>query len=315
MSRNSSGVYSLIAGNPVVSGEVISSAWANDTLDDIQDALTESLSRDGNGAMLAALELYAGSLGVPGLSFDTDPDTGLYLIGIGEVGFTSGGTVVFKYNGVTTTFAKAATDSTAPTIDVNSDRPIIRIRESDGGSNNKCWYIAAQSDVLSMYLSDDAIAVLNPFLTVTRTGAVPTVLDLLATAVKMNSIDVTPFTGSFTATLSGMTGSTTKTVNYRIINKLCYLYFPDAVAFTGTSNATSMNMTGVPAACQPAFDRLVPCIVTDNGILKDGAMGMGTSGTAAFYMAASDTLATSGFTNSGTKGLPVGWCIAYPLAV
>ena len=47
MSRNGSGVYTLPAGNPVVTGTTISSTWANNTLTDIANALTGSLSADG----------------------------------------------------------------------------------------------------------------------------------------------------------------------------------------------------------------------------------------------------------------------------
>ena len=47
MSRNGSGTYSLPAGNPVVTGTTISSTWANNTLTDIANALTGSLSADG----------------------------------------------------------------------------------------------------------------------------------------------------------------------------------------------------------------------------------------------------------------------------
>lgn len=48
MPRDGSGNYALPAGNPVVTGTVISSSgWANPTLADIAAALTQSLSRDG----------------------------------------------------------------------------------------------------------------------------------------------------------------------------------------------------------------------------------------------------------------------------
>jgi hypothetical protein len=51
MSRNGSGVYSLVAGNPVTSGTAISSTWANNTLTDIANALTGSLASDGQTAL------------------------------------------------------------------------------------------------------------------------------------------------------------------------------------------------------------------------------------------------------------------------
>lgn len=47
MSRNGSGVYSLPAGNPVVTGTTISSTWANTTLSDMATALTGSIASDG----------------------------------------------------------------------------------------------------------------------------------------------------------------------------------------------------------------------------------------------------------------------------
>ena len=40
MSRNGSGTYNLPAGNPVVPATVISTTWANTTLNDIATALT-----------------------------------------------------------------------------------------------------------------------------------------------------------------------------------------------------------------------------------------------------------------------------------
>jgi hypothetical protein len=80
MSRNASGTYSLIAGNPVVTGTVISSTWANNTLNDIATALTDSLDRTGKGAMTAALKLASGSAALPGLTFDSANNAGLSLL-------------------------------------------------------------------------------------------------------------------------------------------------------------------------------------------------------------------------------------------
>ena len=47
MARNGSGVYTLPAGNPVVTGTTISSTWANNTLNDIASSITTSLASDG----------------------------------------------------------------------------------------------------------------------------------------------------------------------------------------------------------------------------------------------------------------------------
>lgn len=55
MSRNGSGTYTLPAGNPVVTGTTISSTWANTTLSDIQNALTQSIAADGQTPITGAL--------------------------------------------------------------------------------------------------------------------------------------------------------------------------------------------------------------------------------------------------------------------
>ena len=55
MSRNGSGVYTLPAGNPVVSGTTIASTWANTTLSDIANAITNSIASDGQTVITGAL--------------------------------------------------------------------------------------------------------------------------------------------------------------------------------------------------------------------------------------------------------------------
>jgi len=60
MPRNSQGLYTLPAGNPVVPNTLIEAAWANSTMDDIAVALTASLPRDGSAPMTGDLTLAAG---------------------------------------------------------------------------------------------------------------------------------------------------------------------------------------------------------------------------------------------------------------
>ena len=57
MSRNGSGVYSLPAGNPVVTGTTIASSWANNTMNDLAAALTDSVAADGQTPMTGSLDL------------------------------------------------------------------------------------------------------------------------------------------------------------------------------------------------------------------------------------------------------------------
>ena len=62
MSRNGSGTYSLPAGNPVVSQTVISSTWANNTMNDIASALTGSVASDGQTPMTGPLNMNSNKI-------------------------------------------------------------------------------------------------------------------------------------------------------------------------------------------------------------------------------------------------------------
>jgi len=73
MSRNGSGVYTLPAGNPVVTGTAISSTWANNTLSDIASAITGSLAADGQTSLTGNLNFgtnKASNLGDPTVAQD-----------------------------------------------------------------------------------------------------------------------------------------------------------------------------------------------------------------------------------------------------
>ena len=81
MPRNVNGEYELPAGNPVVSGTIISTNWANDTMADLATALTNSLSRNGNGGMLAPFLNADGSESAPGIAWSNEPSTGFWRAG------------------------------------------------------------------------------------------------------------------------------------------------------------------------------------------------------------------------------------------
>lgn len=96
-SRNSGGTYSLPAGNPVVTGTVITSTWANTTLNDIKNEITNSLDRQGRGGMLAPLQLTNGTAAAPSLTFTSEPSSGLYRAGAGDERFSVLTTDVWKW--------------------------------------------------------------------------------------------------------------------------------------------------------------------------------------------------------------------------
>jgi len=85
MPRDANGNYTLPAGNPVVTQTNISSTWANDTMSDVGNEMTDSLSRSGKGGMTGPFPIVDSQGGVPGLSFTAEPTTGIKREGAGDM--------------------------------------------------------------------------------------------------------------------------------------------------------------------------------------------------------------------------------------
>jgi hypothetical protein len=91
MSRNASGTYTLVAGNPVVTGTVVASAWANDTLTDVATEMTDSLSRTGKGGMTSPLKVPNGTVAAPAYTFSNFLTSGAYMAGTADYRVSVGG--------------------------------------------------------------------------------------------------------------------------------------------------------------------------------------------------------------------------------
>lgn len=112
---------------------------------------------------------------------------------------------------------------------------------------------------------------------------------------------------TFTATLTGFSGTAPSgTIDYWICNTdIAYLYVPSAI--NGTSNATTLTFTGLPSALQPAttsptcetFAENNSALVHTRWQFTDGS---GTV-TLNIYEGSPVTDSPTGFTNTGTKGL------------
>lgn len=92
MPRDSNGNYTLPgAVNPVISGTTITSNWANSTLTDVAQGLTDSLDRSGRGGMLAPFRLADGTVSLPALAFSLETSTGIYRPTTNVIGFAVSG--------------------------------------------------------------------------------------------------------------------------------------------------------------------------------------------------------------------------------
>lgn len=122
-------------------------------------------------------------------------------------------------------------------------------------------------------------------------------------------VDVTPDHGTFTGTLTGMTGSVTGTCRWNRVGDCVYLYMP---IMTGTSNTTAMTLTGLPAAIQPARTMMFPVGDLENNTILTGTFAgqvAAASGTLTFYLNGN----AAGFTASGTKGLATAQVVTWTL--
>jgi len=150
VARNGAGAYSLPAGNPVVTGTVISSSTMNTTLSDIATALTASIANDGQTVPVANIPMggfkltglgdatvandairYNGALGTPSSGTVTNL-TGTASINInGTVGATTPAAGSF------TTATLAAGTAAAPSLTTTGD------------TNTGVWFPAADTMAVS----------------------------------------------------------------------------------------------------------------------------------------------------------------------
>lgn len=133
MPRNSSGTYSLPAGNPVVSGDVITTSWANTTLSDIGTALTGSLARNGDGGMTGQLKADAGTVSAPGISWSAETTSGWYRIGTNQFGFSVSGTLSLSV--ASTRAWTFATPSSGTTVTINHGATTPGLSLSNGSGS------------------------------------------------------------------------------------------------------------------------------------------------------------------------------------
>lgn len=105
--------------------------------------------------------------------------------------------------------------------------------------------------------------------------------------------------GTFTATASGMTTSPTGTVKYTRIGNQVTLDLP---GISGTSNATTFTLSGMPTQLRPAAAKAALAVVQDNGAaFVYGKIVANTDGSLTLSKDANG----SAFTASGTKAIAV----------
>jgi uncharacterized protein YdeI (BOF family) len=139
MSRDGSGNYTLPVGNPVISGTIITSTWANDTMNDIAAEMTGSLSRNGQGGMLAVLGIIDGTGAAPGLQCINETNTGLYRFMANDIRMSVGGNDIQAWT-ATSFISFVRGTFTGPNPDLISVDSALTTGASDPGSGQHIAY-------------------------------------------------------------------------------------------------------------------------------------------------------------------------------
>src|SRR6185312_14546049 len=93
---DSGGNYSLPLGYLAVTGTTIVASQHNPPLEDIAAALSGRVSTNGSAPMSGALRHADGAVGLPSLTFQSDPSTGFYKTTAG-FGVSIGGTKIAEF--------------------------------------------------------------------------------------------------------------------------------------------------------------------------------------------------------------------------
>ena len=127
---------------------------------------------------------------------------------------------------------------------------------------------------------------------------------------QFNIVNPQPAAGSFTGTLTGCTTAPTQTVNYTKIGNSVTVSLASADT-TGTSNATTKTITGMPAAVRPTRTVIFYASMIDNGgAAAIGVVTVASSGVISFFQGAG----AAAWTNSGTWTLTGGLTMTYTQA-
>lgn len=172
MPRDSSGLYTLPPGNPVIDGTIIDTAWANPTMADIANQLNNVLTRDGLLGPTDQLKAVDGTALLPGYAFAAAGATGL---------FRTGTYLGFSWNGVEqlNVGANGAVFSSPAHINVSTTTPAVRITQD--GTGDVVKFESSAGDTRPNIINTDGQLVLG-FSTAQPIGAASPKLQTLATS-------------------------------------------------------------------------------------------------------------------------------------
>lgn len=255
-----------------------------------------------------------GSAGSPAYSWTSDPDTGFYRAGANDFRAVAGGVEIGRF---TSTFMSSSLTFFAidgavgtPSISFGSDTDtgLYRIGANDLGLSaggalqlelNASSSVALRSIALHAFADGSAALPSQSYISDFDTGFYHDTANQIAIALGGSTAGQIA-QGSFTGTLTGLTTSPTGTCTWRRFGQTIFLTVP---LISGTSNANTMTLTGLPAAISPTNQTQEMDVyrATDNAINAfDVAAIIGAGGTTLTFLKAASSV---GFTAAGAKGI------------
>ena len=289
MPRDSAGNYSLPAGNPVSSGEVISATWANTTMSDLGDAVAASLDRYGRGGMLAPFAFSDGTVTAPGAAWSNEPTSGFYRSSYGDIRITVTGVDRQRWTDSGTQLwnpAKGAWQEIVTTEGGNipaavvNDLTVLDSFQSPGISDN------ATETVITI-AADNSVTVKSLDVTQSVTAASFTGDGSSLTGITLPASEITDgdmafagdvnINGSVTAT--SFTGDGANLTNLPITQALSAdkitdgdMAFTGSVDISGPITATRFTGDGSGLTNLPAADTLSADKITDGAMAYTGSI-------------------------------------------
>lgn len=298
------------AGNPSASIGLtaVNGSATTYTRSDGAAALSQAISPTWTGGHTFNNPVFFpnGSNALPSMTFTSDPDTGIYRLGINDLGVAAGGVKVLDISIGTL----AVTGAIIATSICNFQ---AAIQVGDGTVSIPGLGFLSDTDTGFYRIGTNNIGISAGG---TKVADITTsTFNITSTDLAVNGTNITPTSSSFTATLTGMSGATTGTITYRKVGAIVTLFTTDAAIF-GTSNTTAMTLTGLPAALIPSRNQSIPVNVVDNGVNLLGSFIIDNTGAISFktFTVSGSSIQNVGvFTNSGTKGLPNGFSVTFGL--
>lgn len=289
MPRDSAGNYTLPAGNPVSSGEVISATWANTTMSDLGDSIAASLDRYGRGGMLAPFAFSDGTVTAPGAAWSNEPTSGFYRSSYGDIRITVTGVDRQRWTDSGTQLWNPATGAwqeivtteggNIPAAVVN-DLTVLDSFQSPGISDNATQTvitIAADNSVTA-----ESLDVTQSVTAASFTGDGSNLTGITLPASEITDGDMA-FTGDVNidgaVTATSFTGDGANLTNLPIPQTLSAdkitdgdMAFTGSVDISGPVTATSFTGDGSGLTNLPAADTLSADKITDGAMAYTGSI-------------------------------------------